>query len=152
MKNKQLTKNFKLFEFINAKMPAEAVMLNHSTIAKMDKKEYDKLISNITDVANELQKIRDKYGKPITITSGYRCIEWEKIKGRSGASQHIFGMGADFVIQDQEIMKSILDDYKSWMGGLASMVREGKIIFIHLDLRTPNAEHIRRGYGARWEY
>jgi hypothetical protein len=40
-----------------------------------------------------LQAVREAHGKPIYVSqnSGYRSLEWEKSKGRSGESEHCFG-------------------------------------------------------------
>lgn len=44
-----------------------------------------------------LQKIRTKYGKSMTITSGMRCKSFNSsLKGSSATSKHLTGMAADF--------------------------------------------------------
>lgn len=42
-----------------------------------------------------LQPIRDKYGRPIIVTSGYRCSKLNKVVGGSKTSQHLLGQAAD---------------------------------------------------------
>ena len=42
-----------------------------------------------------MEPIRVHYGKPIRVTSGYRCIELNKRFGGSNTSQHIFGQAVD---------------------------------------------------------
>lgn len=62
-----------------------------------------------------LETIRDHFGKPMTITSGFRCAELEKeISGvmDKDYSQHMQGLAADFVIAGvpcREIFKWIID-------------------------------------------
>ena len=155
IENKQLTKNFTLFEFINSKMPSKAIIMNYATLDKMQESERNIIFENITAVALTLQKIRDKYNLPIVITSGYRCEEWEKYRERSGNSQHTRGLAVDFYVMSENrnlIMNDIMKDYKNFMGGLATKKNGDDFVFIHIDLRTPSAEHIHRGYGARWTY
>ena len=52
--------------------------------------------------ANELknvQSIRDHYGKPMTVTSGIRCKEFNSsLKGSSPTSKHLEGRAVDFKI------------------------------------------------------
>ena len=72
--DKQLTKNFRLSEF--------------GDVPK-------KYIDNITEVAVELQKVRDILCNPIIITSGYRSPEYNKAIGGARHSQHLFGKAAD---------------------------------------------------------
>lgn len=45
-----------------------------------------------------LQKIRDHYGKPMTITSGLRCAHENSRVGGVANSSHLFGYAADFRI------------------------------------------------------
>lgn len=42
-----------------------------------------------------LQPIRDAWGKPITISSGYRCSRLNKAVGGVNNSQHLYGQAAD---------------------------------------------------------
>ena len=48
-------------------------------------------------VANVLDPLRKAYGKPIRITSGFRCPKLNKAVGGSPTSQHVSGMAADIV-------------------------------------------------------
>jgi len=46
-----------------------------------------------------LQTVRDKYGKPMTITSGIRCKSYNNsLPGHAADSPHLYGMAADFYI------------------------------------------------------
>lgn len=46
-----------------------------------------------------LQTIRTKYGKPMTITSGMRCKAFNStLRGSSPTSKHMYGLAADFYI------------------------------------------------------
>ena len=56
-----------------------------------------------TELASKLQTIRDKLGKKIKITSGYRCIRHngsKTVKG-SKSSRHLYGLAADWRTQDR---------------------------------------------------
>lgn len=46
-------------------------------------------------VDNILQPLRDSWGGPIFINSGYRCLELNKAVGGVPTSQHCLGMAAD---------------------------------------------------------
>lgn len=43
-----------------------------------------------------LQCIREHFGKPVHITSGYRTVEHNAAVGGSKSSQHLLGQAADF--------------------------------------------------------
>lgn len=54
------------------------------------------IIANLSDlVVNVLQPLRDAIGKPITIMSGYRCPQANKVCGGAAKSQHMSGQAAD---------------------------------------------------------
>ena len=48
-------------------------------------------------VDNVLDPLREAYGKPITVTSGYRCPALNKAVGGSKTSDHMNGCAADIV-------------------------------------------------------
>lgn len=50
------------------------------------------------ELAALLQKIRDHFGKPMEICSGYRSLAYNKKVGGAEKSQHLIGMAADIAI------------------------------------------------------
>ncbi len=46
-------------------------------------------------VCNVLDPLREKFGRPILVNSGYRCSELNKADGGAKDSDHLFGMAAD---------------------------------------------------------
>jgi len=48
-------------------------------------------------VDNVLDPLREAYGKPIRVTSGYRCPRLNRLVGGSPNSQHMCGEAADLV-------------------------------------------------------
>lgn len=65
-----------------------------------------------------MQKVRDHFGKSITISSGLRCEKYnKKLKGSSGVSNHLEGCACDFYfsgMNKNEVMKYLktLPNYK----------------------------------------
>lgn len=51
-------------------------------------------------VNNVLDPVREKYGKPIRVTSGFRCEKHNAKVGGAKHSQHLFGQAADIVSGD----------------------------------------------------
>ena len=50
------------------------------------------------ELVSILQKIREHFGKPLTITSAYRTPAHNKTSGGAAYSQHLYGRAADFKI------------------------------------------------------
>ena len=73
-----------------------------------DPKAMDCLLELIFYV---LQPLRDKLGKPIKVTSGYRCPKVNSLVGGAATSQHIKGQAADIVVQDMSI-KALIEFIK----------------------------------------
>jgi zinc D-Ala-D-Ala carboxypeptidase len=62
-----------------------------------------------------LEPIREHFGAPITVTSGFRCARLNKAIGGSGTSQHCFGQAVDFTVKgvsDVEVARWIEDNLK----------------------------------------
>lgn len=59
-------------------------------------------------VANILDPLREAYGKPIVVSSGYRCAKLNRAVGGVARSQHITGQAADI----QSVNKSKADHKK----------------------------------------
>ena len=57
--------------------------------------EDDDIIDNINYTIECLDDIRQRYGSPIIITSGYRCPALNKAVGGKPNSQHVKGQAAD---------------------------------------------------------
>jgi len=49
---------------------------------------------------NKLEYLRVKWGRPITVTSGYRCPDHNRSVGGAKGSQHVKGNAADLCTQN----------------------------------------------------
>lgn len=85
----------------------------------IDNSPSDLVLSNLLKVCKALEKIREHYGKPMHIGSGYRCPQLNTAVGGSKNSYHMLGLAADFNITgrtctNKEIvtwMKDNLENY-----------------------------------------
>ena len=71
-----------------------------------------------------MQVIRDEYGKPIIVTSGFRCDKLNKAVGGAKNSQHTKGEAADI----RSVSDSIKDN-KEIFDLILRLQKEGKIKF-----------------------
>lgn len=97
---KQLTKNFKLSEFLKSDTALKKGIDNTPTESE---------VRNIEKVAIALQSIRDAYGKSIVITSGYRSKKLNAAVGGSQTSAHVLGFAVDFKPVDMSDMAVFQD-------------------------------------------
>lgn len=81
---------------------------------------------------DKLQQLRDYYGKPMIITSGFRCLEHNQASGGSPKSMHMQGRAADIQCGWSESRHRLLE--------LAFMLHFGGIgiakTYIHVDNRS----------------
>lgn len=63
-------------------------------------------------VENVLDPLREIYGKPITVNSGYRCPELNKAVGSSKTSDHVNGFAADITGGSKEENERIFNIIK----------------------------------------
>ena len=65
-------------------------------------------------VANVLDPVREAYGKPIYVNSGYRCEKHNKAVGGVPKSQHLVGQAADISDKSEKLkVKSELETLAS---------------------------------------
>ena len=80
-----------------------------------------------------LQKIRDHFGKAITINSGYRTVAWNAKNGGAPKSQHLLGKAADITISG--VTPLAVAQYAEFLqpavGGIGLYQS-----FTHVDVRT----------------
>lgn len=84
----------------------------------------------------KLQKVRDKYGKPVNVNSGYRCPEHNTAVGGKIGSAHMSGLAAD--IAPVLMTLDELDDLYEICYNLFDNIGDGRNKkFVHVDVRAP---------------
>ena len=78
---------FALKEFVKSNTAARLGINNNPS--EDVKKNIELLVEKILD------PLRERFGKPIIVTSGYRCKELNKAVGGAAKSQHMSGEAAD---------------------------------------------------------
>ena len=92
-----------------------------------------------------LEKIRAAVGKPITVTSGYRCPTHNRAVGGAKGSQHVVGAAVDFKVEGKtgaelaSIVEALIASGEIPDGGLG--LYHDRPAIVHYDLR---------GRRARW--
>ena len=70
-----------------------------SNIAKdngIDNTPTPEILETLKHTASELDKVRELLGKPVNLSSGYRCLKVNRRLGSKDSSQHLKGEAVDF--------------------------------------------------------
>ena len=115
------------------------------TVAEFACKDGSDPVFVDSSLAALLQKIRDHFGRPVVITSGYRTAAYNAtLPGASKTSQHIQGRAADFWVEGVPV--ATVADYAEKLlpgrGGIGRYPKDAahpsrKTGWVHIDTR-PN--------------
>lgn len=89
---------------------------------------------------NILDPLRRLYGKPIFVTSGYRCAQLNKAVGGVATSQHITGQAADIIGQvkgDNKVLFNLLKDDPRFM--FDQLICEQNYSWVHVSYSKTRA-------------
>lgn len=124
-------KYFSLAEFVRS---ATAKRLN------IDNTPTFEIVDNLNRLADYLDGIREKLGKPILISSGYRCPVLNRAVGGVANSQHQKGLAADLVCADMAKLESVLRE----TGGFDQLIKEhrkgSKSFWFHVSVCPRNGK------------
>ena len=121
----QISKNFNLTELTSSETALRK---------KIDNTPSEEVVKNLVSlVLNVLQPLRDKYGKPINITSGYRSPKLNSAIGGAKNSQHCLGQAVDFTVPKE--------DYKE-VGAILQTLFVDQMIFEFGNEEAPDWIHV----------
>jgi len=106
----------------------------------------DNLLSNVQELADNLQVLRTLLNLPLEINSGYRHAEYNKKVGGGSKSQHLLAKAADISCEDlpftprqlARLIKGLIKLGLMEEGGIGIYTEDN---FVHYDVR---------GTKARW--
>lgn len=104
----------------------------------------ESMMGYIKELAELLQKIRDKYGFPIHVNSGYRCLALNNAVGGSKTSQHAVGQAADIVATGGRTNACLFSVIKSMID--SGEIRVGQLIWEYGTKKEPNWVHVSLPY------
>lgn len=95
-------------------------------------------------VENILDPLREAYGKPIIVTSGYRCERLNKLVKGSKTSQHRFGQAADIrTVEDTiEENKKLFDLIQKLNLPYDQLIDEYNYDWVHVSYSPRNRRQI----------
>lgn len=131
-------KNFTLGEFIASTTALKKGIDNSPSFEVVE--HLNELVGTI------LQPLREAYGKPLTISSGYRCTELNKAVGGVQNSAHQYGYAADVQCKD---LTGFINFAEGWLKAnnvpFDQSIREkaGKTEWWHIAVRNPEGKQRR---------
>ena len=134
----KISKNFSLEELTKSQT-AEALKIDNTPGS-------EQIINLCALVHHVLQPLRDHYGQPVKISSGYRCPKLNNAVGGVTTSQHMRGQAADIKIQG--VTPTHIADY------IANHLPYDQLIlyptFVHVSYSIQaNRRHRLRGGGGK---
>ena len=110
--------------------------LTRSTTARLrniDNTPSQLVIDNLTAlVDNVLDPLREAWGKPIKVNSGYRCRALNKAVGGVPASQHMLGQAADITGGSQEANRDLYSLLKRLNLPVDQAINEHDFRWLHI--------------------
>ena len=98
-----LTEHFKLGEFTKS--------ITAKRLGISNEPGYEQMLALRHLCREVLEPLRQHYGKPIRVTSGFRCQQLNQAVGGVGNSQHQYGEAADLSVPSEAVAR----DWFQWL-------------------------------------
>ncbi len=137
--NEQLTPHFKRGEFFVTTQDGGQEHLVEDFFNLPMGVQAD-ILTHIKDLAEALEHLRKKLGKPFVIGSGWRSARVNKLVGGEDKSLHMKGMAADVTVVGMDPTKVFNLLTPGWGGGLGHYPKtRWRVGFTHIDIRKQRA-------------
>lgn len=98
-------------------------------------------INLVSLVDNVLDPLREKYGKPIKVNSGYRCLKLNKAVGSKQGSQHVKGEAVDITAGSKSENVKLFEILR--LMDFDQLINEKDFSWIHVSYKKcPNRKQI----------
>lgn len=115
---------------------AELSKSDTAAAKKLDNTPTEQAKTNLTElVDNVLDPLREKYGKPIRVSSGYRSPEVNRSVNGAKSSQHALGEAADITIGNKEENKKLFEIIKNELQ-FDQLINEYDYSWVHVSYRA----------------
>lgn len=120
-------KYFKMSEFLDSQSAKSSKIVNMFLCAE----HIDNMLAMVDDI---LDPLREMFGKPILVNSGYRVPELNSLVGGSASSMHKVGMAVDITainpIENMHLFNLLVSDFE--FDQVIIYVRDNIVRFIHI--------------------
>lgn len=116
---------------------AEMVRSDTADRLAIDNRLPKDLLPNVRNlITNVLDPLREAYGKPITVNSGYRCLKLNEAVGGSPTSDHMQGCAADITGGSPIENKKLFDLVQSLGLPFDQLIDEKGYAWVHVSYRS----------------
>ena len=105
-----------------------------NTMPEPAKKNVAALVDTILD------PLREAWGKPIIVTSGYRCQELNKAVGGAKTSHHLSGMAADITTGNRVDNRRLFELVQKLGLPFTQLIDESNFSWVHISLDPANVK------------
>ena len=115
---------------------------NKRKINNKPTKEVENCLNQLID--HILDPLREAYGQPIIVSSGYRCPELNKAVGGAKTSQHTLGQAADIHTKSnaKESNKQLFELIKQLKLPFDQLINEYNYSWVHVSYSNRNRRQI----------
>ena len=100
---------------------------------KINNTPNSEIVNNLKQLVDFiLDPLRERYGKPITVNSGYRCPALNKAVNGSKTSQHVKGLAADITAGSPKENKILFELIQELNLPFDQLIDEKKFSWIHV--------------------
>lgn len=124
---------------------AELTKSDTATKKKINNVPTKQIETNLNQlVDNILDPLREAYGEPIIVSSGYRCPELNKAVGGATSSQHTLGQAADIHTKSntKEANKKLFDLIKGLKLPYDQLINEYGYKWVHVSYSPRNRRQV----------
>lgn len=117
----------------------EELLYSDTALKKRIRNKTSKAIEDSLDllITAVLDPLRKAYGKPITVTSGYRCKELNKAVGGVSNSQHTTGCAADITAGSRSANQALARLIVSLNLPYDQCIDEKGLQWVHVSIAPP---------------
>lgn len=115
-------------------------MCKSNTAAKLGIKNVPtaEIIENLDElIEHVLDPLREAWGKPIRVNSGYRCPKLNKAVGGVAKSQHLKGEAADITVGTRRENKMLYEYIRTNLE-YDQLINESNFAWVHVSYRKKN--------------
>lgn len=105
-----------------------------NTMPESAKKNVAELVDKVLD------PLREAWGKPIIVTSGYRCPELNKAVGGAKTSHHLSGMAADISTGNKADNRRLFELVQKLDLPFTQLIDESNFTWVHISLDPANVK------------